>query len=98
MPSLSGEPPEVAPAIEEHYLPRFVGDASRSRCPACWWAWPTAWIPWSACSRWAFGPSGAADPWGLRRAALGLVQLLMGREYLAGPARGHVPGRRAVAR
>ena len=33
-------------------------------------------------------PSGAADPWGLRRAALGLVQLLVGKEHLAGAARG----------
>ena len=72
----SGEPPPVAQAIREHYLPRFDGDS----------------IPKSAAGLslsladkldslvGLFGvgvtPSGSADPFGLRRAALGIVNAL----------------------
>ncbi len=77
---LSGEPPEVAQAIEEHYWPRFMGD----RLPES-----HAGVVVGLADRldtlvglFAVGirPTGAADPWGLRRAALGLVQLLVGKE------------------
>ena len=76
----AGEPKGVALAIEEHYLPRFMGD----RLPES-----TVGIAVGLADRldtlvglFAVGirPSGAADPWGLRRAALGLIQLLVGKE------------------
>jgi len=78
--ALSGEPEEVALAIEEHYLPRYAGD----RLPTT----PAGLVVGLAdrldtlVGLFAVGirPSGAADPWGLRRAALGLVQLLVGKE------------------
>ncbi len=73
----SGEHPAVAAAIEEHYLPRFSGDA----------------IPASGIGQvvsiadrldtlagiFAAGlrPSGNKDPFGLRRASLGLVRILL---------------------
>jgi glycyl-tRNA synthetase beta chain len=73
----SGEPPEVADAIGEHYAPAFAGDA----------------IPKSAAGRivsiadradtlvgiFAAGlrPTGNKDPFALRRAALGLVRILL---------------------
>jgi glycyl-tRNA synthetase beta chain len=73
----SGEREEVATAIGEHYLPRFAGDA----------------IPASTCGQvvgiadrldslvgiFAAGlrPSGNKDPFALRRAALGLVRILV---------------------
>ena len=73
----SGEAPEVAAAIGEHYAPGFAGDA----------------IPGSAAGRvvsiadradtlvgiFAAGqrPSGNKDPFALRRAALGLVRILL---------------------
>ena len=75
----SGEPPEVAQAIEEHYLPRYVGD----RFPES----PVG-LALGLADRldtlvglFAVGvkPTGAADPWGLRRAALGVLQLLLER-------------------
>ena len=78
--AVSGEPEAVAQAIEEHYLPRFNGD----RLPET-----RAGVVVGLADRldtlvglFAVGirPSGAADPWGLRRAALGLVQLLVGKE------------------
>ena len=77
---LSGEPKEVALAIEEHYLPQSAGD----RLPT-----GMAGLALGLADRldtlvglFAVGirPSGAADPWGLRRAALGVVQLLVGKQ------------------
>ena len=72
----SGENPEVAQAIFEHYLPRFAGD----RLPET-----KAGIVVGLADRldsllglFAVGlkPTGSADPYGLRRAALGIVQVL----------------------
>jgi glycyl-tRNA synthetase beta chain len=76
----SGEAPEVAAAIGEHYAPRFAGDA----------------IPSTGIGRlvsiadrldslvgiFAAGlkPSGNRDPFALRRAALGLVRILIEAE------------------
>jgi glycyl-tRNA synthetase beta chain len=72
-----GEPVEVAAAVGEHYRPRFAGDA----------------LPQSATGRalaiadkvdtiagiFAVGqaPSGEKDPFGLRRAALGVLRILI---------------------
>ena len=72
----SGAPPAVAQAIREHYLPRFDGDA----IPAS-----EAGLALSLADKLdslvgLFGagvtPSGSADPFGLRRAALGIVNAL----------------------
>ncbi|TEU09168.1 MAG: glycine--tRNA ligase subunit beta, partial [Anaerolineales bacterium] len=77
---LAGESAEVAQAIAEHYLPRFMGD----RLPE-----GMAGVVVGLADRidtlvglFAVGirPSGAADPWGLRRAALGTIQLLVGKD------------------
>ncbi len=77
--ALSGEPEPVALAIEEHYLPRSMGD----RLPAA-----SEGLAVGLADRldtlvglFAVGirPTGAADPWGLRRAALGIVQVLVER-------------------
>ncbi len=74
---LSGEPEAVAQAIEEHYWPRYASD----RLPES----PVG-IALGLADRldslvglFAVGirPSGAADPWGLRRAALGILQVLV---------------------
>jgi glycyl-tRNA synthetase len=76
---LSGEPAEVALAIEEHYLPRSVGDRLPTGKPGL--AVGLADRLDTLVGLFAVGirPSGAADPWGLRRAALGVVQLLVGK-------------------
>ena len=72
----SGVQPEVAQSIREHYLPRFDGDA----IPAT-----DAGLALSLADKLdslvgLFGagvtPSGSADPYGLRRAALGIVNAL----------------------
>jgi glycyl-tRNA synthetase beta chain len=72
-----GEPAEVAAAIAEQYLPRFAGD----RLPAT-----GAGVALAVADRldtivgiFAIGqkPTGAKDPFGLRRAALGLLRILI---------------------
>ncbi|MCY4083242.1 MAG: glycine--tRNA ligase subunit beta [Caldilineaceae bacterium] len=72
----SGQRPGVAQAIREHYLPRFDGDT----IPAS-----SAGLALSLADKLdslvgLFGvgvtPSGSADPFGLRRAALGIVNAL----------------------
>ncbi|MFP3896915.1 MAG: glycine--tRNA ligase subunit beta [Anaerolineales bacterium] len=74
---LSGEDEAVALAIEEHYLPRFMGDRlPRGRAAL---AIGLADRLDTLVGLFAVGirPSGAADPWGLRRTALGLLELLV---------------------
>jgi glycyl-tRNA synthetase len=75
-----GEPPAVATAIREHYLPRFAGDALAQTTPGV--AVGLADRLDSLMGLFAIGlkPTGTADPFGLRRAALGVVQTLVGSE------------------
>jgi glycyl-tRNA synthetase beta chain len=47
----------VADAIEDHYKPRFAGDACRATTSASWWRWPTSSRRWPACS-----PSASCPP------------------------------------
>ncbi|MCC6188110.1 MAG: glycine--tRNA ligase subunit beta [Anaerolineales bacterium] len=75
----SGETPEVAQAIREHYLPAGAGDALPASAAGL--AVGLADRLDSLVGLFAAGlaPSGSADPFGLRRAALGVTQLLVGR-------------------
>jgi glycyl-tRNA synthetase len=72
-----GEAPAVAQAIREHYLPRFAGDASPQSLPGL--ALSLADKLDSLAGLFGVGvqPSGSADPFGLRRAGLGIVNNLM---------------------
>jgi len=74
--SLSGEEPEVAQAIVEHYLPRGAGDELPQTVPGLLVG--LAGRIDSLVGLFAVGlsPTGSSDPYGLRRAALGLVQIL----------------------
>ncbi len=73
----SGESAEVAQAIREHYLPRFAGDSTPATLPGL--ALSLADKLDSLAGLFAVGvsPSGSADPFGLRRAALGIVNNLI---------------------
>ena len=73
----SGESVGVAQAIREHYLPRFAGDNTPATLPGL--ALSLADKLDSLAGLFAVGvsPSGSADPFGLRRAALGIVHNLM---------------------
>ena len=72
----SGEDPAVAQAIFEHYLPRFAGDRLPETLPGI--AVGLADRLDSLVGLFSVGlkPTGSADPYGLRRAALGIVQVL----------------------
>ena len=72
-----GETPEVAQAIREHYLPRSAGDANPASLAGL--ALSLADKLDSLCGLFAVGaiPTGSADQFGLRRAALGVVNNLL---------------------
>jgi len=75
-----GEAPEVANAIEAHYRPRFAGDALPEGNVAC--ALALAEKLDSLAGLFGIGqvPTGERDPFGLRRAALGIVRILVERD------------------
>jgi len=78
---LSGEKAEVYEAIYEHYLPGFSGD----RLPSS----PVGDIVSIAdkmdtivgCFGVGLVPTGTADPFGLRRQALGIIRIILEKEY-----------------
>ena len=75
-----GEPAEVADAIEAHYRPRFAGDGVPDNRVAC--AVALADKLDSLAGLFGIGqvPTGDRDPFGLRRAALGVVRILVERQ------------------
>ncbi|MHB8476839.1 MAG: glycine--tRNA ligase subunit beta [Steroidobacteraceae bacterium] len=72
-----GEPEELALALQEHYLPRYAGDA----LPATKTGQAVAIADKIDTLVGIFAieqrPTGAKDPFGLRRAALGLLRILL---------------------
>jgi glycyl-tRNA synthetase beta chain len=72
-----GEPAEVADAIEAHYLPRFAGDRLPQGPIACSVA--LADKLYSLAGLFGIGeqPTGEKDPYGLRRAALGVIRIVV---------------------
>jgi glycyl-tRNA synthetase len=75
---LSGEPAAVATAIYEHYLPRFQGDALPISRPGLTLAISNRLDSLVGLFSVGLAPTSTADPFGLRRDALGLVQALIG--------------------
>jgi glycyl-tRNA synthetase len=74
--ALSGEKPAVAQAICEHYLPRGAGDALPQSMAGTLVGLADRLDSLSGLFAVGLSPTGSADPYGLRRAALGLVQIL----------------------
>ncbi|MEX0637750.1 MAG: glycine--tRNA ligase subunit beta [Burkholderiales bacterium] len=74
-----GEPPEVAEAIAAHYRPRFAGDALPQSLVSC--AAALADKLYLLAGFFGIGqpPTGEKDPYGLRRAALGVIRILVER-------------------
>lgn len=72
-----GEPKEVADAIEAHYLPRFAGDRVPQAPIGC--AVALADKLDSLAGFFGIGerPTGEKDPFGLRRAALGVIRTIV---------------------
>ncbi len=73
----SGEPPAVAEAIFEHYLPRFAGDAHPRGKAGLLVGLADRLDSLAGLFAVNMAPTGNKDPFGLRRAALGLVGNLM---------------------
>jgi glycyl-tRNA synthetase len=76
----SGESEAVALAIFEHYLPRFAGDILPQSKPGLVVGLADRLDTLSGLFAAGLIPSGAKDPFALRRAALGLVQSLIAQQ------------------
>jgi glycyl-tRNA synthetase beta chain len=75
-----GEPREVADAIEQHYRPRFAGDALPESLIACSVALADKLDALAGLFGIGQVPTGEKDPFGLRRAALGVTRILVERQ------------------
>jgi len=72
-----GEPVEVADAIEQHYLPRFAGDALPAAGAGQVLGLADRADTLVAIFAAGLKPTGNKDPFALRRSALGLVRILL---------------------
>lgn len=72
-----GEPAEVADAIEAHYRPRFAGDQLPQGAIACAVALADKLDAIAGLFSIGQQPTGDKDPFALRRAALGVVRILV---------------------
>jgi glycyl-tRNA synthetase len=72
----SGEPSQVAQAIYEHVLPRAPGDSLPQSRPGTALALADRLDTMAALFSIGVEPTGTRDPFGLRRTALGLIQVL----------------------
>ncbi|MBN1935507.1 MAG: glycine--tRNA ligase subunit beta [Anaerolineae bacterium] len=77
---LSGEPEAVAEGIFEHHLPRFAGDALPASMPGLIVGLADKLDSLVALFAVGLQPTGTKDPFALRRAALGIVQVLLGKQ------------------
>jgi glycyl-tRNA synthetase len=76
----SGKNPLAAQAVEEHYYPRFAGDSSPASMPGLAVGLADRLDSLTGLFSVGMAPSGTKDPFGLRRAAIGLVQNLIAKE------------------
>lgn len=75
-----GEPAPVARAIAEHYRPRFAGDALPESATGCALALADRLDTITGIFGTGDVPTGERDPFGLRRAAVGILRLLIEKE------------------
>jgi glycyl-tRNA synthetase beta chain len=80
---LSGEPAEVCQAIEEHYLPRFAGDALAGSNAGAVVGLADRLDSIVGCFGVGLMPTGSEDPYALRRAAQGVVLTVLHRNFRA---------------
>ncbi len=76
----SGYPPEVADAIFEHWLPRGADDLLPASAAGALVALADRLDSLTGLFAAGLAPRATADPYGLRRAALGIVQILTARQ------------------
>ena len=75
--SHSGEDPKVAVAIKEHYSPAFAGDPPPESTVGAVVALSDKLDTILGCIGVGLIPSGSEDPYGLRRHALGIIQIML---------------------
>jgi len=78
---ISGEGKEVANAILEHYLPAFAGDRLPSGPLGDFISIADKLDSIVGCFGVGLIPTGAGDPFALRRQALGIIRILLGKGY-----------------
>ncbi|MFZ5994031.1 MAG: glycine--tRNA ligase subunit beta [Thermodesulfobacteriota bacterium] len=78
---LSGEKKEVAEAILEHYRPAFAGDALPAGQIGCILSIADKMDTIAGCFGIGLTPSGTADPYALRRQALAILHIILGRSF-----------------
>ena len=78
---LSKERPEVAEAIYEHYLPGFAGDRLPSGPVGDIVSVADKMDTIVGCFGVGLVPTGTADPFGLRRQALGIIRIILEKKY-----------------
>ena len=76
---LSGEDPQVAAAIAEHYLPRFAGDALPGSLEGMCVGIADRIDTITGCFAVGLVPSGSEDPYGLRRQSVAILSMLFDR-------------------
>ncbi|HKQ29036.1 MAG TPA: glycine--tRNA ligase subunit beta [Burkholderiales bacterium] len=88
-----GESRQVADAIEAHYRPRFAGDRLPEHLVSCAVALADKLDAMSGLFSVGQAPTGDKDPFGLRRAAFGIIRILAERrlplslrDYISDPA------------
>jgi glycyl-tRNA synthetase beta chain len=72
-----GEPEEISDAIEQHYWPRFSGDRLPEGVSACTVALAEKLDTIAGLFGMGQQPTGDRDPFGLRRAGLGIVRIIL---------------------
>jgi glycyl-tRNA synthetase beta chain len=78
---LDGEPPEVAEAIKEHYQPNRAGAALPKTTAGAILSVADKLDTIAGCFSVGLTPTGAADPLGLRRQALGIILIMLDRGW-----------------
>jgi glycyl-tRNA synthetase beta chain len=78
---LTKERPEVAEAIYEHYLPGFAGDRLPSGSIGDIVSIADKMDTIVGCFGVGLVPTGTADPFGLRRQALGIIRIILEKKY-----------------
>jgi len=78
---LSGEPDEVSEAIFEHYLPRYSEDELPKGDIGALVGMADRMDTLVGCFGNNLVPTGAADPFGLRRAALAIIRIVLAKSY-----------------
>jgi len=78
---LSNETPEVSEAISEHYFPTFAGDRLPSGPIGDIVSIADKMDTIVGCFGVGLVPTGTADPFGLRRQALGIIRIILEKRY-----------------